>query len=380
MKRIKVAVIGDSNSPNLQSRVKKLSSYKELEVQVFDNAYIRYEEDRIGSKFLKFLKLIPKAATSSWLLWRYMKLRQFSPDITFVMYADPYSLLITQFLKTGKIISTWGSDILKEQGALSRLFDRFIVKWAMKKANQIYCVSNHLKEEVLNLSGGNLREEPIVLHYGIDLKLYNWDKFRFENADEVYGEKIFVIFSPRWCLPVYNIEGIIDAFIILHERINNVILKYREIDLENTDNAVKCHAPIEEKIRRAGKNGHVEKLGLQSPEECLNEYHSSQIVISLAHSDGTPLSVLEAMAAGCIVVCNRLPSLEKIIKNGENGFLVDGNNPNEVADTLQFIIQNYKEIHQEIGMAARAYVEKNANMQLEIDHYVQRIKSIHNKN
>ncbi len=375
---IRVAIIGDSKSPNLQTRVAKMKEFEHLNVTVFDNAYVRYEKEKKNSLLFRITKKIPKVSVLNWLIWRYKKLRQFSPDVTFVMYADPHSLLLTQFIKAGRIISTWGGDLLRDQGALQKSFDRWIVKRALLRADQIYCVSAQLKEEVMHITDGRLRSSPKVLHYGIDLNLYkNESNAKFESKKKDLEEPI-VIFSPRWCLPVYNIEGIADAFIELSRRIDHIHLKYREVDLQKTEHAEQYHLPIESKLQSAGLESQIEQLGLQTAEECLKTYRESHIVISLAKSDGTPLSVLEAMAAGKMVVCNRVPSLEKIIDHGLNGFLVNGENPDEVAATLEQIILNYNELSPKIGKAARAYVEEFGDMNREIEEYVSSMNSMVN--
>lgn len=68
-----------------------------------------------------------------------------------------------------------------------------------------------------------------------------------------------------------------------------------------------------------------------------------------------PLSILEAMACGKIVVATKVGSLPQIIKNGDNGFLIDPNNSGELINILRKIIPHLNNGNQ-IGENAAKYV------------------------
>ena len=53
--------------------------------------------------------------------------------------------------------------------------------------------------------------------------------------------------------------------------------------------------------------------------------------ISAAIHDGTPNSVLESMALGCVPVVGDIESLREWIVDGENGLLMNPNNPSSIA-------------------------------------------------
>lgn len=60
----------------------------------------------------------------------------------------------------------------------------------------------------------------------------------------------------------------------------------------------------------------------------------SRVVVSAAIHDGTPNSVLESMALGCIPVVGDIESIREWIVDGENGLLVDPNNPSSIASGI----------------------------------------------
>lgn len=75
--------------------------------------------------------------------------------------------------------------------------------------------------------------------------------------------------------------------------------------------------------------------------EMSSAYRQSQIALSITTHDGTPNTLLEAMACGCFPIAGDLESVREWIKDGENGFLVDPNDPYGLANA---ILQAYSDV------------------------------------
>jgi glycosyltransferase involved in cell wall biosynthesis len=82
---------------------------------------------------------------------------------------------------------------------------------------------------------------------------------------------------------------------------------------------------LAERIVVTGKLSHAEVLSL---------FRRAEVSVSITDHDGTPNSLLEAMAAGAIPVCGDLPSIREWIVPGKNGFLAGFNDPAGVAAAL----------------------------------------------
>ena len=65
---------------------------------------------------------------------------------------------------------------------------------------------------------------------------------------------------------------------------------------------------------------------VQQP-ELADLFRRSQVMVSPSVHDGTPNSLLEGMACGCLPVAGDLESIREWIKDGENGLLVDATDP-----------------------------------------------------
>ena len=66
----------------------------------------------------------------------------------------------------------------------------------------------------------------------------------------------------------------------------------------------------------------------------------SEIMLSITEHDGTPNSLLEALACGCFPIAGDIPSLREWIAPGENGFLVNPGDPDALADAIFRALDN----------------------------------------
>ncbi len=87
----------------------------------------------------------------------------------------------------------------------------------------------------------------------------------------------------------------------------------------------------------------IEELNISSAVELLpaieyqkmgDLFRSAQIVVSPSIHDGTPNSLIEAMACGCFPVAGDLESIREWITHGQNGLLFDSNDPQSIAESI----------------------------------------------
>ncbi len=71
-----------------------------------------------------------------------------------------------------------------------------------------------------------------------------------------------------------------------------------------------------------------------------DSYQSAQVMVSPSTHDGTPNSLLEAMACGTFPICGDLESIREWITHGENGLLVDATDPKLLADAIVWALKD----------------------------------------
>jgi len=125
-------------------------------------------------------------------------------------------------------------------------------------------------------------------------------------------------------------------------------------------------AQVMEWIRELEIGHAVELLPLIPHAEMGEVFRGAQIVVSPAVHDGTPNSLIEGMACGCFPVAGDLESIREWITNGQNGLLVNPNDPQSIADAILLGLEREDLRRDAAGLNTNmisARAEYGANMQ-----------------
>ena len=76
-------------------------------------------------------------------------------------------------------------------------------------------------------------------------------------------------------------------------------------------------------IAELGIGDKVELIPHQSQHEMAELFRKSEISLSITTHDGTPNTLLEAMACGCFPIAGDIESIREWITPGKNGMLID---------------------------------------------------------
>jgi glycosyltransferase involved in cell wall biosynthesis len=87
-------------------------------------------------------------------------------------------------------------------------------------------------------------------------------------------------------------------------------------------------------IKRLELGGKVHLLPRLTPHEMAAVFRRSQVTVSPSTHDGTPNTLLEALACGSFPVAGDLESIREWIKPGHNGLLIDPDSPRQLADAV----------------------------------------------
>lgn len=116
------------------------------------------------------------------------------------------------------------------------------------------------------------------------------------------------------------------------EAIPEVLATHPEVRFACPDMAGESRA--EQWIKRLGVQSAVSLLPKQTRTELAALFRKASITVSLSEHDGTPNTLLEAMASGCFPIAGDIESLREWISSGENGYLVPPDKPRALARAI----------------------------------------------
>ncbi len=123
------------------------------------------------------------------------------------------------------------------------------------------------------------------------------------------------------------------------------------------------HGPDEAEMKKyiieAKLEGKVIIVGLQ--EEVKPFYSAMDIFMMSSVFEGLPIALLEAMSMQCAIVSTNAGGIKEVIRNNEDGFLVNIDNWEELKQPVSFLLTN-KETIKEWGSKARQRVINNFSM------------------
>ncbi len=92
------------------------------------------------------------------------------------------------------------------------------------------------------------------------------------------------------------------------------------------------------------------------------------------YGEGLPMAMLEAMAAGCVVIVSEMSSIGAVVKDGENGFLVQPKNVPQLIEKLRVVLSGENDL-KTLSENARALISERFNL----ENYIHKLEDIYTR-
>ena len=226
------------------------------------------------------------------------------------------------------VLSPWGTDILV-QARTGHRADK--ARRAIAAADSLVLNSAANEQACIDLGA---RPETIrhIIWYA------ELDNFGPERADPGFRSGLgwpddaLVVLSPRALRADTNVDVVVKAFAaaVAKEPRARLVLAARRTPLK---------AELEALVEELGIGEAVAFVRAEIP-ELPALYASADVAVSLARSDSTPASLLEAMASGLPAVCGIAPSIEEWVGQGDGAELVPCEDEGAVAAALLGLLRD----------------------------------------
>jgi glycosyltransferase involved in cell wall biosynthesis len=207
----------------------------------------------------------------------------------------------------------YGSDVLLDPGR-SFLFRTFNTV-AFRHADWVTCDAEFVKEKIVH-DYAFPAEKITVIPWGIDVEgiVGVRASAREEVREELSWQDKFVVIMTRNHEPVYGIDVFLNAM-------ESVLRECHEVRVLMVGGG-SLHEKYRSFVRDRGLESVVHFTGKIPHEQLIRTLQAADLYVSTSHSDGTSVSLMEAMASQLPVVVTDVPSNLEWIRSGRNGEVV----------------------------------------------------------
>ena len=226
------------------------------------------------------------------------------------------------------------------------------MKYVIERADMITCDAEAVKKTIMEIA--DYPEEKIVTFpRGIDLKIFRpSEKDRLRVRQKLGWSDKKILIMTRTFRPVYGIEYFLRALPQVIEKVPQV-----KALLIGT-------GPLESHFHRIVNelkiNNEVLFLGQVPNTDLVRYLNAADVYVSSSLSDGTSVSLLEAMACALPIVVTDVPAILEWVQDGVNGLVVPRKNIKQLAEKISYLLRN-GDLAREMGKRNFEIAQERAN-------------------
>jgi glycosyltransferase involved in cell wall biosynthesis len=285
-------------------------------------------------------------------------IRNLNADVLLSFNAPKIALFFPQ-----KTIITFGNELILPHYSHRKVQERY------KRTNFIF-VSKFLLNEFIKTHPSISKNKCQLIYPGVDLQKFT------PSIESTSGDCKKILFGSQW---VYEkgIFTLLKAAKILENRKKDfkILLAggahlWSGLGLDERNKLELKVLDISKKMEN------IEILGTVPYVNMPSLFSSSDIFVFPSEwEEPLGLASIEAMACGLPVVGSDVGGVSEVIVNGKTGLLVKPSKPGELADALEYILDN-ELVAKDMGKKGRERVEKMFSIDTYIKEYISKIKEV----
>jgi glycosyltransferase involved in cell wall biosynthesis len=248
------------------------------------------------------------------------------------------------------IVTSWGSDVLVDANRDETW--RWMTCYTLARSDMLVCDCQAVRAKVQGLVPYP-DERIIQFPWGVNLPRFAPGADSLDLRNRMGWEDSFVVLSTRSWDPIYGVDVLLDAFRRAHAQNPRLRLML----LGDGSGA----SEVRQFISDEGLSDFVCLPGMVSHELLPGYFRAADVYLSCAYSDGTSVSLLEAMATGLPVVVTYAPGNREWVTSGDNGWLAPAGDADAFAQSLLAAADMKPAERERISRANRRITEERAD-------------------
>jgi glycosyltransferase involved in cell wall biosynthesis len=282
-------------------------------------------------------------------------IRDIKPDLIQAGPLQTCALLVALAGFRPLVSVSWGSDLLLE--ADRSAWNRWATRFTLAHSAAMVGDCNPVRQKAI--AYGMPDERIVTFPWGVDLQHFSpnstagaqrHDIFSNESTNSEAGP--FVLLSTRGWEPVYGVDVIARGFALAARQ-------HPELQLLMLAGGSQAGL-LRQIFQQGGVSNQVHFPGQVNQAELPHYYRSADLYVSASHSDGTSISLLEALACGTPALVSDIPGNREWVQPGVQGWWFPDGDAQELAQGITQAIQQRIRLA-EMGCAARRLAEEKAD-------------------
>jgi glycosyltransferase involved in cell wall biosynthesis len=241
---------------------------------------------------------------------------------------------------------SWGSDLLVDaEGGEGRE----LAAYALKRSDVLVCDCETVRQAAVEL--GMPDNHIVVFPWGVDLERFSPGQ-EGELREELGWQDALILLSTRAWEPIYGVDVIVKAFIQASRKEPSL----RLVMLSEGSLRTSLLAELE----GAGVLDLVHAPGAIESTELTPFYRTADLYASASHSDGSSISLLEAMACGVPALVSDIPGNREWVVPESTGWCFEDGDADQLASWFVYAATARDQLPA-MGRRAREVAEARAD-------------------
>lgn len=243
---------------------------------------------------------------------------------------------------------SWGSDILLE--AKNSALARRRVQATLHEADVLIADCAAVSDAAVKL--GFPRKRIVTFPWGVDLKRFNPRGRNGGLRKRLGWQKAFVLLHVRSWESLYGVEVVLRAFLRAAGKEPRLRLL-----MPGTGS---LEPRLKKMVQKSGLRGRIHFPGLIAQKDLPAYYGAADLYVSASKSDGSSVSLMEALASGLPALVSDIPGNREWVRPGKEGWLFALNDQRDLVDKIVTVVDRPIML-QKMAKQARATAVRRAD-------------------